>query len=343
MRLPKKFPFIFRMLPYFIGNILALLACMVSPAAGAAAGAAAGVAASVTDVALWPTIPFMRGQDLCAYEDAYGRSRIALMRGMTREIKELVMLGGYAKEAVEALQLIDGLIDKNRRLASAGMGMDVTLEGALKAAIDQLYRQVQSRQIRLRFVNPGSVSGLLHELKELKRRGTLDPVQLSRISGIAWGTYALAPGCKGGILLTLHVELRSGETRNFSATGSLEQAVGSVAVQMVRAYQATQFPSTVNINGKALTLVGAPGTPVSHSPSPQLAERACASLKARLPTQEEYEQLAILGDWNGGVSLSHDVWTLAGGLVLAPDLRNPSPVRKPESVPGEDLHFYCVR
>ena len=135
MRLPKKFPFIFRMLPYFIGNILALLACMVSPAAGAA------------DVALWPTIPFMRGQDLCAYEDAYGRSRIALMRGMTREIKELVMLGGYAKEAVEALQLIDGLIDKNRRLASAGMGMDVTLEGALKAAIDQLYRQLQPRQL----------------------------------------------------------------------------------------------------------------------------------------------------------------------------------------------------
>ena len=56
--------------------------------------------------------------------------------------------------------------------------------------------------------------------------------------------------------------------------------MGSVAVQMVRAYQATQFPSTVNINGKSLTLVGAPGTPVSHSPSPQLAERACRRRKS---------------------------------------------------------------
>ena len=90
-------------------------------------------------------------------------------------------------------------------------------------------------------------------------------------------------------------------------------------------------------------MVGAPGTSINTAPTAKVAEQACKAIKARLPTESEYDFLSILGDWNGGVSLSHDVWTLAGGLVLAPDLRNPSPVRKPESVPGEDLHFYCVR
>jgi hypothetical protein len=43
-----------------------------------------------------------------------------------------------------------------------------------------------------------------------------------------------------------------------------------------------------------------------------MAERACASMKARLPTWEEYELLAMQGPWNGGVSLNNDVWKLNG-------------------------------
>ena len=35
--------------------------------------------------------------------------------------------------------------------------------------------------------------------------------------------------------------------------------------------------------------------------------------------------------------------TLAGNKVLAPNLRNPSPVRDPDEVRGEDIHFYCVK
>ena len=66
-------------------------------------------------------------------------------------------------------------------------------------------------------------------------------------------------------------------------------------------------------------------------------------MNARLPSAEEYEQLSMLGDWSGGVSLKHDIWVLAGGKVLAPDLRNPSPIRSVDEVRGQDLHFYCVR
>ena len=70
---------------------------------------------------------------------------------------------------------------------------------------------------------------------------------------------------------------------------------------------------------------------------------ACSSMHARLPTVAELEFLAALSDYNGGVSLRSDVWVLPGGMVYAPDLPNPSPVRSADEVSGPDLHFYCVR
>jgi hypothetical protein len=50
-----------------------------------------------------------------------------------------------------------------------------------------------------------------------------------------------------------------------------------------------------------------------------------------------------LGDWNGGVSLGHQLWALADNHVMSPDTRNPSPVRHPEEVNGKEFSFYCVR
>jgi len=108
---------------------------------------------------------------------------------------------------------------------------------------------------------------------------------------------------------------------------------------LFRQFQGTRFPSQVNLKGISLTLLGAPGSPISHVPTPLMAEQACASMKARLPTWEEYEFVSILGDWNGGISLNNDVWSLPGGKVLSPTLRNPSPVRQPEEARGQDLHF----
>ena len=292
---------------------------------------------------LWPTIPFIRGQDLCQYQDAYGRSRSASRKEMILEVSQLMAMGAETPDAVQAIVTIDNLINQQRQMASVGAGMDVTLESVIKASLDQIYRDVQPKERKLSFFNPTTLIELLNELKEQHRQERVDAKQLAHLSGIAWGTYAYAPSCSNDILLTLHVNLHGGETYNFSAKGEPEWAANAVASKLFQQFQATLFPSVVKVNGKSLTLVGAPGTPVSHAPTPAFAEKACASVNARLPNWEEYELLAMLGDWNGGVSLNHDVWTLTGGKVLSPDLRNPSPVRQPEEARGEDLHFYCVR
>jgi hypothetical protein len=92
-------------------------------------------------VTLWPTIAFIRALDMCQFEDAYGRTRIAQMQDLAAEVKSLLMEGATPLEAVTVIATLDSLIDKNRRLAAAGMGMDVTLEANVKASIDQLYRK----------------------------------------------------------------------------------------------------------------------------------------------------------------------------------------------------------
>lgn len=295
------------------------------------------------DVTLWSTIPFIRGQDLCQYQDAFGRSRSALRNEMVSDVKDLMAMGAEAKDAAAVIIALDNLISKQRQAANSGLGMDVTLEGLLKAALDQTYRDINPKSKKVSFFNPNSLMELLTTLKDQQRQGQMERKQFARISGIAWGTYAFAPSCNNDILLTLHVALHTGETINFSAKGEVEWAANRISQMLFSQFQATQFPSDVTLNGKRLTLVGTPGAPVGHAPSSTIAEKACASIKSRLPTWDEYESLGVLGDWNGGVSLKYDVWALAGNKVLAPNLRNPTPVRDPEEVRGEDIHFYCVK
>lgn len=313
-------------------QFLLALACCSSWAASAA-----------SPLALWPTVPFIRGQDLCQFQDAYGKSRNELSMDMAHRLKDLFDAGLASADAVGILLVIDGLIDKNRRLATSGLGMDVTLEASLKAAIDGFYRKINPKEKKLQFVNPAPLLDLLRDLRTEKRQGSLSLSQLSKISGFAWGTYTYSPGCRGDIMATIHVELANGSNFSFLAQGRPESVMASVGAQMFEFFQRTQFPSVVRMGAKSLTLVGAPGSPIGVAPSPVIAQSACVMSQARLPSFEEYEFLSALGDWNGGVSLDHQLWALADNHILAPDLRNPSPIRHPEDVNSTEIYYYCVK
>ena len=87
------------------------------------------VPAMAADVTLWSTIPFIRGQDLCQYKDAYGRSRSASRNEMVSDVKDLMAMGAEARDSAAVIIALDNLIGKQRQAASSGLGMDVTLEG----------------------------------------------------------------------------------------------------------------------------------------------------------------------------------------------------------------------
>ena len=294
-------------------------------------------------LSLWPTIPFMRGQDLCQFQDAYGKSRSEQAQEMISRLNDLLRNGAEGDDALGSLLAIDALIDKNRSLATTGLAMDLTLAASLRAALDGLYRELKPKERKLTFLNPSPLLNMLRELRTSQHQGMIDQRQLSKISGFAWGTYAYGPGCRGDLLVTLHIELGSGASHSFQAQGRPESVMTGVAVQMFKQAQRTVFPSVVSMGKKSLTLLGAPGSPIGMAPTPALAEAACAASRARLPLWDEYEFLSALGEWSGGVALNHNYWALADGHVLAPDLRNPSPVRHPEDVNSNEIYFYCVR
>lgn len=302
-----------------------------------------GVVWAQNNTYLWPTVMFVKGQDLCQFEESYGTTRIEQINEMTGQLKDLMRYGASTREGLDALLSLDGLTDRHRAQATAGTRMDVTLEASLKAYLDRMYLGFNQKDIKLQFFNPGPLSDLVKSLREHQRQDKLDLQQLSVLSGLAWGTYAYGPGCKGDLLVTLHIELVNGTGVSFQSQGKPETVMAAIAADMVRYFQRTTFPTTVMMGDKSLILVGTAGSPINTAPNPVVAEKSCTLIKARLPTLDEYEFLSIKGDWNNGVSLDHKIWALSGNRVLNPDTRNPTPVRTHADNNYESVYFYCVR
>ena len=299
--------------------------------------------ADMQAILLWPTIPFIRGQDLCQYQDAYGRSKVENTQALTQNMIDLLREGASSGSAFAIVLAMDELTNRNRALASAGLGMDVVLEGSFKASLDAIYRDINPQQKKVAFFNPLPLIQVVRELHEQKRQGYLDQRYLAGLSGVVWGIYSFSPSCRGDVTVTLHIETKEGTTQNFQGQGTPESVMQGLAGQVFEYFQKTRFPSKVKYGSSVVELLGAPGSPISHATSPENAEKSCAKMQGRLPTAEEYIFLSSLGDWSGGVTLRHEFWAMAQGMVMAPDLPNPSPVRKAEEIRVNEYHFYCVR
>ena len=304
----------------------------------------AGTVAQPNIVNIWPQIPFVRGKDLCQYHDAYGRTKSDQMAEITRTVRDLLREGIDSRSMVGLLNVMDGQINQQRTIAGSSPGMDVMLAGTLKASLDRVYRDRNPQIRKFVFFNTAPLNELLSLMRAPQSQLAWDPKLLKSLSGVAYGTYSYAPSCKGDLLVTVHVDLSCGNTYHFQAQGFPEQVMQSIGVQIFETFQQTQFPSKLKIGNKQLELVGAPGSGVSVAPTPRSAEMACKAIQARLPTEDEYEYLSNVGDWNGGVTCSRNkLWAMENNMVMAPDLRNPSPVRSVAEFPGQVFSYYCVR
>ena len=88
------------------------------------------------------------------------------------------------------------------------------------------------------------------------------------------GHLELCPSCRGDLLVTLYLVLPRGETVNFQAQGRPEQVMSAIALQMVRHFQRTSFPTLISMGDKFIVLVGAPGTSINTAPTAKVAEQA---------------------------------------------------------------------
>jgi hypothetical protein len=315
--------------------VMVVLTCLLLPMAA--------LAEHRHSMQIWPTIPFVRGKDLCQYQDAYSKSKNAHSQTLLSNVIALMREGAQDVFAMGIVQAIDEMENLNRARAASGQGMDVLLEGSFKATLDTYYRDVQPTQRQLSFFNPMQLTQLVRTVRDQKRQGYLDEKLVKDLQGVFWGTYSFGPGCTGNVLVTLHLEDKDGETYSFQGQGLPQSVMQSLAGQVFEYFQRTKFPSRIAINKGALDVLGAPGAAFAHTPDAPAAERVCKQMSGRLPTAEELEYVNALGDWNGGITLRNDIWALANNMVYAPDLRNPSPVRTADEVRGQPIHFYCVR
>jgi hypothetical protein len=294
-------------------------------------------------VDIWPTIPFVRGADLCNISDAYGQTRNEYMDGMVRRAQDLMYGGAYGVEALSMLREFNSLYDRNQALATRYQYLDVTLESTLKAYLDSYYRNLRPKVKKVSFQNVNDLLAIVRATSEGQRDGGLNREMLLKLDYIAYGTYAMGPNCRGDIQVTLHLVGRDGSSESFVATGQPGTVMSKIATEIFSKYQRTQFPAEIKVGSNKLTIVGGLNNSVDEVSAPELAEEACATLEARLPTRLELELIDSYGDWSGGVTLGEKAWAMPNGKVYHPLLRNPSPVRERWEVNDKTFLYYCVR
>ncbi len=294
-------------------------------------------------VDIWPTIPFVRGADLCQYKDAYGQTRSQYMQTMVSHAKNMISGGARGREALELLVNFSNMYDHNQALAIRHQYLDVTLESTLKSYLSGYYRDLRPKTTKVSFSYVNDIVSIVNAAKNGQREGYLDQNILDKLDYIAYGTYALAPNCNGNIQVTLHMIGRNGLSESYIATGRPEYVMSTIASEIFTQFQRTQFPSKIKIGNKQLTLIGGLNGSVDRVADPLFAEEACKTLEGRLPTHMELEMISSYGDWSGGVSVAEGIWAMPDGKVFSARLRNPSPVREKWEVNAEEYLYYCVR
>lgn len=294
-------------------------------------------------VDIWPTIPFIRGADLCRYRDAYGQTRTQFMQSMVGNATTLLKEGASGGDALKHLVIFNEMYDRNLAMATQYQYLDVTLESTFKAYLDRYYRDLKPRTRKLSLTNVNDILSIVNLAINGQREGHLDNNMLAKLDYVAYGSYALAPSCAGDIQVTLHLVGKNGETKSYVGSGKPETVMGQIALEMFSEFQGTQFPSSIKIGNKMLTLVGGLNGSVDRAYTTEVAAESCATLDARLPTQFEIELLSGYGDWSGGVSLNNKIWAMANGMIYVPYLKNPSPVRLPSEVNQTEYFYYCVK
>ncbi len=295
---------------------------------------------------IWSSIPFIRGADLCQYKQAYSQTRSEYMHDMTDMASQLMEFGAKGSEALEMLEKFDSLYDKNLRLATQYKYMDVTLENTLKSYLDSYYRSQPVSERKVYFKQLNDIRSITRAVNNGQRIGNIPADSYSVVDYIGYGSYSLAPNCKGNIQVTISLVGKDGSTKNYSGLGQPSVVMSQIASAIFTEFERTQFPSTLNIGGRNLTIIGTSNGSIGETFSPSNAARACRYMGGRLPNDMELEMISSYGDWNGGVSIGSAVWAIGQGstpMVYHPGLRNPSPVRRVSEINSRMFNYYCVK
>lgn len=268
---------------------------------------------------IWPNIPFTEGADFCNLSEDLNKNRTDSRREYIYDTLPLMYYGASTYEAYQLIYSFEKLYEHNRNLAQ--QKLQVSLEALLKTELSRYYNFHQPRERKLIFRNSVAIQNLIAEAnsrynKNSNSAPSANPLpRIPDIDYMAMGTFSMAASCDGKIEVTLDlIHLSSGEIISFYAYGTALQAVNQIAGQIFDAFQKTKFPSKIhNTDGSSLTILGTPNGRLTDKTDWKTAQRACSSLKGRLPTTQEVKDIALFGDYAGGITLQkHGNYCLHG-------------------------------
>jgi hypothetical protein len=265
---------------------------------------------------IWPNIPFTAGADYCNLPGDLNRDRTEARRDYIYETLPLMHYGASTYEAYQLIYAFEKLYEENR--IQAQQKLQVSLEAMLKSELSRFYNYFQPKERKLIFRNSVIVQNLIAEAKARKEKGlesNSDLHAIPEINYMAVGTFSMSASCDGKIEVTLDfVQLSSGEIQSFYGGGTPHQAINSITAQLFDFFQRTRFPSSITVtDGSKLTILGTPTGRLTDKTDWKTANRACSSMKARLPNSQEVKDVSLYGDYSGGISLQkHANYCLQG-------------------------------
>lgn len=137
-------------------------------------------------ITLWPSVPFVRGQDICQFTDAYGLGKRQQTGAMIGHLERLLAAGIDPEQAVDALRSIDQIVERDRSEARRGDGIDTLLEGSFKASLEEIYARAAPETRMLEFFNPAALDQALAEVRSKRsdRKSALS--SLKKVDAFAW-------------------------------------------------------------------------------------------------------------------------------------------------------------
>tara|TARA_B100001971_G_scaffold37960_1_gene33002 strand:- start:45856 stop:46794 length:939 start_codon:yes stop_codon:yes gene_type:complete len=299
--------------------------------------------ASAKRLDFWPTIPFIRGADLCQYQNAYGQTRSEYMQEMVGLASQLMYSGAYGSEALDMLVTFQSLYERNISLAQRGRYLDVTLENTFRAYMDQYYRDLKPREKVISFTHIAPLVSIVRALSNNQRIGITREDLIGDLDYMIYGSYSYAPSCRGDILVTLTIVGKDGVTKNYVGQGKPNVVMSQIASKMFEDFQRTKFPSTISMGARNLTILGDLNGEVGKVQHPRIAKMNCEMLGARLPSVREYHIINSYGSWSGGVSLGNQAnkWALSADDLFIPESNRT--VWSTSSVNDRSCYYICVK
>lgn len=305
---------------------------------------------------IWPEIAFMPAGDFKNFTDTISQSRDQVRKMLWREFGDLliplVQSGADAESTAKALADILLTFDQmhERHKIEANRGIPQSLEAIFRAEFDELHARhgISDRNRKAEFVRNTALLQAVNAGAPIPQ--SVANSLYAQVEFYLYGSYTILSRGRVEITLTLERYL-TGQSRSFSASGEINEAVKLLARRLFDFFQSNKYPDWMNPQ-PSLEWVKAPATqPEAIAATARLY---CRGQNARVPYARELILAAQGSSYlSGGIAPLEDGkiylvadrqrWDLQHYYFAGQEDATGGPIRTDAGYGTIKASFWCVR